>query len=257
MDKLKQVLNCIESRVSILESKVDWPVIRLFSWRTLSPKHYESIRHFQMMIQQQFRVNLVVIGGGYGCSKVVFAVEAHTQEEASAFVINIMESPVFRELASKAEFRVAITDNPYTRTDLKTGDQELSPAAIAAKNKLHIKELNIMTEIKNTITNIEGGVKDTNLAICSENNTMQLSYNPDNTALMRLLDSIKVQITSKSDIAQGEKSEAIDIVEAIDTESKKDKPKKALLKSYAESLKSISSITDSVTKLLALLGLGG
>ena len=258
MDKLEQVLSLIESRDYIKGQYTGWPIVSLISWKTLSKSHYESIRYFQKIVQEYYDVMLVVIGGGYGCSKILFSVEARTHEEASLFVLNIMESPSFRKLAVEAEFRVAISNDPYFRTDLRTGDQELSKEAVKAINKYYIRELNIVeNKTSNNVTHIEGDVKKANLAIGSEGNTMQLNHQHKNSLITQLLYDIKTQLNENLQMSEIDKAEAIDIVDAIDIEAKKEKPKRALLKSYAESLKSISSIGGSVTKLLSALGLGG
>ena len=128
-DALEEVLRAIERRAFISPVTAGWPVIALISWRTLSSRNYDSIRHFQATIKELFRIQLIAIGGGYGRSKIVFSVEASSHEKASDFVLRIMKSSAFRKVAGEAEFRVVICQDPYIRTDLRTGGQELSERA--------------------------------------------------------------------------------------------------------------------------------
>lgn len=255
VDLLRDVLSSAENRKYLSPVEVTWPTFTLISWRTFSLKNAQNIRVLQNKSYELFGVKLAVIGGGYGCTKIVFSVEAATHEEASKFVLNIIDKPAFRELAVEAEFRVAIVSKPYIRTDLRTGDQELSPDAEQAKLEIHARELTLM-KIINNVSNIQGGVSGSNLSIGSKGNTMQLSHQPDQNEIAKLLCEIRSEIRQDKALPENEKTEALDLVEVIEEETKKEEPKRALLKSCSDSLKSISCIGESVLKLIGIIGLG-
>ena len=118
------------------------------------------------------------------CTKIIFAVEASNYEEAKDFILDMMGSKEFRDLGVEAEFRVAISNTPYIRTDLRTGEQELSLEAKEQKTiNVYSREVSLMSNPVN-ITKIEGGVSNSNLAIASTNNTLQLNHQPESEALI-------------------------------------------------------------------------
>ncbi|WP_343845681.1 hypothetical protein [Bowmanella denitrificans] len=254
MDKLEEILLAVERKESLPVSHTHWPVVRLISFRTFNRSDYQRIRWFQSMISEQFRIQLVAVGGGYGCTKISFAVKARTAAEAQRFILSMLGSEEFRSLGVEAEFRVAISDEPYIRSDLKTGELELSEAAkIQQIVNVMAQEVMLMGNDTN-ITKIEGGVSNSNLAIGSGNNTLQLNHQSESKALVELLRDMRSVVDNDSSISPAQKQEVNEQIEAATEEAKKEKPKKSLLKSYAESLKSIESISSSAKKLLVLLG---
>jgi len=256
MDKLKEILMAVESKSVLESSKTSLPTIQMISWRTFSRSNYDKIRWFQSMVNAFFSVRLVAIGGGYGCTKIIFAVEARTNQEARNFILEMMGSKEFRNLGVEAEFRVAISNNPYIRTDLKTGEQELSLEAKEQQSiNVFTQEVSLVSNPVN-ITNIEGGVSNSNLAIGSENNTLQLNHQPESKALIALLSEMRKTVSTDASPNSTGKQDALDRIDAATDEAKKEQPKKSLLKTYAESLKSVGSIGSSVAKLLGLLGVG-
>lgn len=104
------------------------------------------------------------------------------------------------------------------------------------------------------ITRIEGGVSNSNLAIGSERNTLQLNHQPDNIEPINLLREMRKTVSCDASLNATEKQDALDRIDAATEEAKKEIPKISLLKNYAESLKSVESIGGSVTKLLGLFG---
>lgn len=256
-DLLQDVLTSVQNRQYLPPKSTQWPSFALISWKTFSNATTTRIRLFQRLVLERFNISVGVIGGGYGCTKIVFSVEASTQEEAANFVLNVIDKPAFRALAVEAEFRVAIVSEPYIRTDLVTGVQELSAQAQQAKLEVHTKELNLMLgNYTNNVTSIHGDISDTNLAIGSTHNTMQLCHIPDNSELATQLREIRNALKQDQTIGATTREEAIELVDVIEKESMEKKPKRALLKSCADSLSSISSIGESLSKVIGLLGLG-
>lgn len=257
MDKLEEILLAVETKSAIEAPASDWPTIQMISWRTFSRVDYQKIRWFQANVAERFSVHLVALGGGYGCTKIIFAVEASNHQEAKDFIIDIMGRKEFSDLGVEAEFRVAISNTPYIRTDLRSGEQqELSLEAKEQKAiNIYTKKVSLMTDPVN-ITRIEGGVRNSNLAIGSTNNTLQLNHQPESKALIALLSEMRNTVSCDSSLSNKEKQDALDRLDAATEEANKEHPKKSLLKTYAESLKSVESIGGSVVKLLGLLGIG-
>ncbi|WP_353163424.1 hypothetical protein [Salinisphaera shabanensis] len=254
MDKLEEILLAVEGKKSLPIDRTQWPVIRLISFKTFNRSDYHRIRWFQSKISEFFQVQLIAIGGGYGCTKISFAVEARTVAEAQRFILTMLGSEEFRNLGVEAEFRVAISNEPYIRSDLKTGKLELSEAA-KDKKVVNVTAQEVLLMGKDTnITKIEGGVSNSNLAIGSGSNTLQLNHQPEFKALIELLHDMRSTVDHDSSISPAKKQEAKEQIEAATDEAKKEKPKKSLLKLYAESLKSIDSISSSAKKLLVVLG---
>jgi len=256
MDKLEEILLAVETNTALEPTVSAWPTIQMISWRTFSKSNYQQIRWFQSMVTERFSVRLVAIGGGYGCTKIIFAVEASNYEETKDFILDMMGSKEFRDLGVEAEFRVAISNTPYIRTDLRAGEQEFSLEAKEQKAiNVYTREVSLMSNPVN-ITKIEGGVSNSNLAIGSTNNILQLNHQPESKALISLLSEMRSTVSCDASLSNTEKQDALDRIDAATEEAKKEQLKKSLLKTYAESLKSVASIGSSVAKLLGLLGIG-
>lgn len=258
MDLLADVLASIEGKTQIKPRAIgDWPVVRLISFKSFNLSHLSQLRLFQKHLKEIFGVNFVVIGGGYGCSKVVFSIKARSHQAARDFVLGTMRSDEFRALGVEAEFKIAILDEPYIRVDLSSGNEQISSKAKAAiVNNVYINEVHLMTKNK-TMTKIKGGVKNSNIAIESDKNIQLSSPILEGGELLRLLKSMQTSIDNDTSLDDNDKNEAKELVEAVTDEVQKEEPKLSLLKSYSGSLKSIESIGSSLSKLGSLLGLSG
>ncbi len=119
-DKLDEVINRSIAK-KFVSSPTSEQTLELISLRTFDKSDVQSVRKFQAAIAERFNIDLVVAGGGYGCTKVAFKLEGVSPEEARIQIQKLLESELFREEALKVDFQIAIGRNPDIRVNLKNG----------------------------------------------------------------------------------------------------------------------------------------
>jgi hypothetical protein len=83
------------------------------------------LRRFQAAIQEKLGVQLIVVGGGYGCSKIVFSISADSPDSAAKVINDLLENPIFRKEALEVDFNIVISTTPhYSRMNLRDGSIE-------------------------------------------------------------------------------------------------------------------------------------
>lgn len=122
-DKLEEVIARSEAKKLVVAPSSD-QILELISYRTLDKSDIPAIRKFQRVIAEEFKINLVVIGGGYGCTKIAFHLDKASPDEVRILIQDLLESEVFREEALKVDFEIAIVRNPDARVILKNGKNE-------------------------------------------------------------------------------------------------------------------------------------
>ena len=122
-DKLQEVIDRSESRKLVALPSSD-QILELISYRTMDRRDIPAIRNFQRAIAEKFNLNLVVIGGGYGCTKIAFHLDGASPEEVRVLIQQLLENPLFRSEALKVDFEIAIVRNPDARIMLKNGHNE-------------------------------------------------------------------------------------------------------------------------------------
>jgi hypothetical protein len=122
-DRLDDVLDAIGRR-RLLSAPAQWPAIDLISFRDFGPNDAARLRAFIRAVQARTGQALVVVGGGYGCSRLTVTVFVESPETAQQVLEGLMQSEAFRQEAVEADFRVVIRNDPYTRVDLKNGVTE-------------------------------------------------------------------------------------------------------------------------------------
>lgn len=100
--------------------------LELISYRTFTESDIQAIRDFQAAILQRLNIKLVVVGGGYGCTKIVVSLDGASPQEARNLIQQLLENPIFREEAVKIDFEIIIARDPQTRVDLRRGTSESS-----------------------------------------------------------------------------------------------------------------------------------
>lgn len=123
-DRLAEVLEAIGKR-EFIGAPERRPCIELISHASLSRSDFAAIREFQLDVLKGVGVRLAVIGGGYGCSRVLFEIRADSAmevREAGVRTLSLIQNPGFQDAAFGIGMRVAVTRNaPYLRVDLMTG----------------------------------------------------------------------------------------------------------------------------------------
>ena len=113
-------------------------LVSLISFRTLGRMDVEPVRRFQRTIRDALGLTAVVVGGGYGCTRVIVKIvelESDDPEEINRVLRELLQGETFRREARKVPFDVLITSEPYERRDLRTGkvDGFMQPVTIYAK----------------------------------------------------------------------------------------------------------------------------
>lgn len=121
-DNLVEVLEASASRAII--KPIASPSVDLISLRTLTTADIPAIRAFQAAVLEELEIRLVVVGGGYGCTRITVAVVSDSPEEAKRLLAELFSSEALRRAALEANFPVLIHQDPYVRKDLKTGEIE-------------------------------------------------------------------------------------------------------------------------------------
>lgn len=122
-DKLEEVISRSETRKLVAMPSSD-QILELISYRTLNKDDIPAIRNFQRKVAEDFNINLLVVGGGYGCTKIAFHLENASPEEVRILIQDLLESEMFRKAALKVDFELAIVRNPDARIVLKNGKNE-------------------------------------------------------------------------------------------------------------------------------------
>jgi TIR domain-containing protein len=121
-DLLEPVLAAIASRGSVAPPFI--PSVQFIALRTFSDADAPAIRRFQDTINRGLDVDMKVVGGGYGCTRIHFTVEVDSSEEAARLLHELLRSEDARAAALQAGFRVAVMEQPYVRLDLASGQIE-------------------------------------------------------------------------------------------------------------------------------------
>lgn len=134
-DVLSQVLEAVTMRRGTPDRR-GRGTVTLIALRTLDRHAYERIRSFQSALRDRLRINSVVVGGGYGCTKItikVIELESDDPNEIDRVVSQVLTGQTFRDEARAVPFDVAVLDDPYARRDLRTDRVERGPVLIIAK----------------------------------------------------------------------------------------------------------------------------
>jgi hypothetical protein len=119
-DILAEVLDA-----SAMKRKIEpcaYPFIDLISLRTLTTTDIPAIRRMLIKVSQELEMKLVVIGGGYGCTRISITVESDSPEEAKRLLQELFSSRVLSDEALEVGISVLIRHEPYLRKHLMTGE---------------------------------------------------------------------------------------------------------------------------------------
>jgi hypothetical protein len=139
-EMFQDVMNAIRGKTSIDPvDKAD--TFSLLSYSTLSDGDRPAIGDLQKYLEEQFDVDVSLVGGGYFCSKLTFKITG-TAEHVQKTLALILQNLAFREKASCAGFDLVIIDDPYTRLNLRTGElQTLGSSIVYQDNSTTIGDV--------------------------------------------------------------------------------------------------------------------
>lgn len=121
-DKLVEVISAVQARRSI-EPPPNSSTIHLISFKTFGEADIPSIRRFQKTIADKLGIRITVLGGGYGCTRIIFSVTTDS-ETAKVISQQLLSSAIFRQAALEVDFSIAGMPEPYVRVDLRSGKVE-------------------------------------------------------------------------------------------------------------------------------------
>lgn len=119
-DKVSEVLEVIRRQESGRVPAENGPQLDLISLRRCADLDAQAIRDFLAAVRSDFGVDLVLLGGGYGCCKFYFEIQEASILLSQSIAVRLLEDAEFRRAARKAGFSVAILRDPYMRADLRT-----------------------------------------------------------------------------------------------------------------------------------------
>ena len=233
-DLLYEVIEAISNRKKIPPT-TSKNVITLLSFFSFKSEDIPKIRNFQEHIAKLFNVKLIVIGGGYGCSRINFSVVASSPKKASEFIKDILDSQIFRQEALEANFSILITDKPYERVDLKSGKKDgYSNIAINVNLGVDIMEKKIDNSVH------IGKIGNGPIAIHSKDVKQQVN---DINALREFISSFQQQLLDLN-FNPNDRQEVNAEIETIETQLKLSRPKPIII---MESLKSLRNVLEGMT----------
>lgn len=120
-DMLEEIIERVRAKqfVPMQTSRND---IDLISFGNFDKKDVPAIRDFQAAVSEMLGVDLDIVGGGHGCTKIRFRPKRKKARESPRLTIQeLLEDPVFREVAMRANFQIAVIRDPDVRVVLRTG----------------------------------------------------------------------------------------------------------------------------------------
>lgn len=118
-DRLIDVLMAIQTRGTVTPPNV--PCVELLTESRLSSNDASRIQDLQRRTAEELEIQLTVVGGGIGCSRVVITVECPDVEEAKRLLNELFSNEWFSGAAIEAGFESLLRHQPYTHKTLSTG----------------------------------------------------------------------------------------------------------------------------------------
>ena len=124
-DKVSEVLEtCCRDEIRRVPAP-DGSQLDLISLRRCADLDAQEIRDFLAAVRSDFGVELVLLGGGYGCCKFYFEIQEDSILLSQSIAVRLLEDAKFRKSARRAGFSIAILREPYMRADLRTDTVEI------------------------------------------------------------------------------------------------------------------------------------
>jgi hypothetical protein len=119
-DTLEEIIARVQAKrfVPMPTSRDD---IELISFGDFDKSDIKAVRNFQAAVSDKLGVDLDIVGGGHGCTKIRFKPKKKSRESLRLINQELLEDPAFREEAMKAKFQIAVLREPDVRVILKSG----------------------------------------------------------------------------------------------------------------------------------------
>lgn len=119
LEKIKEVLIAASERREIGSSK--WNTIDLISDRKIPVDKARELSDFFERMSSELDINICVVGGGYGCTKITITAEASTKEEIQRLLEEIIGSDTFAAEGVKVGLDMIVRKEPYIHKTLDSG----------------------------------------------------------------------------------------------------------------------------------------
>ena len=117
--KLREVLDAAERRKVISPSNI--PTVELISNISMTVDDAPKIEKFLKYINQELEIEIKVVGGGYGCTKIIITAETASKEETVRILEELFSSDIFAIKAVEVGFDSLLRNEPYIHKTLSSG----------------------------------------------------------------------------------------------------------------------------------------
>ena len=154
-DRLDAVIKATAVRKVFYPSNFDW-TISFLTERYFTESDKVLFREFQRRVAEQYDVNLAVVAGGWGCTKLICKLDYSSPEAAAQFLLALFKDRSIT-LPDELQIDIARLHNPPVQLDLTTG-------------QITNRELLSVPEIinQNTPATILRGVQESRIVVSSE-----------------------------------------------------------------------------------------
>lgn len=97
------------------------PTVDVLANRRVFLEEASKIEEFFIAVSKDLDMNLVVVGGGHGCTKITITTKADSKEETKRILEELFSSDVFAKKAVKVGFDTLLRDEPYAHKTLSSG----------------------------------------------------------------------------------------------------------------------------------------
>lgn len=113
------LLACENKRILPNHGRAD---LTLISLQDFDRRRERSIQDLIDFARAELSVPLSVVGGGFGCARINFSVDADKESDRAWKLWRLIQSERFRQRARRIDFRVLVTHEPASRKDLSSGE---------------------------------------------------------------------------------------------------------------------------------------
>ncbi len=245
-DHLRRVLSVINKRSSWYESRAQVD-LSLISFRALSPVSEKAIKELQTWVQETYSVQIRVVGGRYGCSRIDVKVVVESPEDAAKFMRQFIGDQNFRERAYAASFTVLVSRDPRAFIDLAprilVENANFWGPIVKGDSKMSVNN-------RDQSTRIGGSVTGSNVASHSQRSTQTTNLNP---VLANILTKMMQEVETNDKIGKKEYLKAVEEINELKAEFSKPKPRRSVIERILGNLGSIASLASLVNQMVPFL----
>jgi hypothetical protein len=199
-DRLDAVIKATAVRKVFYPSNFEW-TISFLTERYLTDSDKVLFREFQRRVAEQYYVNLAVVAGGWGCTKLICKLDHSSPEAAAQFILALFKDRSIT-LPDELQIEIARLHNPPVQLDLTTGQ-------ITNRELLSVPEI-INQNIPTTILR---GVQESQTVVGSDSVSQEEDHVESALTYDEIFDIIQSQLQtflSTSELAESERQIVIE-----------------------------------------------